>query len=384
MPSDRSARHLVPGILQMHPELHMGFRIIPPEPPNDGILFVDHQSAGRSGHNGQAVLEYCKDHLIAFYLNGAANDQTRNGHHPLGWSEYRKSSDAGQTWGPPQALDYSKHIDAHPDYFSAYVKQVVAAPDGALVAMGCRFFKDYPTFDKAFVLRSQDEGDTWSEATDLGGDDPVLGRPQAARVYDGTIYVLMTHGPVWGDQHPHRLYVSQDNGQSFQRRSDLTLDPECWYGALSLLDDGRMIAYGYKSRDEHHLQYVTSADWGHTWSAPQTTFMAKRIRNPILSEKIGRYYFLHGRSGQVGENAKQLVLYASTDGIYWDSGRFLNTRPGMDSYSANAVVGKFDPTLPKRLLIQSSIAYDGNRRVNVHHWWIEDIEVTDWREDEGT
>ena len=28
------------------------FKIIPPDVPNEGILFVDHQSSGRSGHLG--------------------------------------------------------------------------------------------------------------------------------------------------------------------------------------------------------------------------------------------------------------------------------------------------------------------------------------------
>ena len=50
---------------------------------------------------------------------------------------------------------------------------------------------------------------------------------------------------------------------------------------------------------------------------------------------------------------------------------------GGDAYSANEVIGKYDPSVPNRLLIQSSIAYEeGSSRVNEHHWWVEGIDGT--------
>ena len=30
--------------------------------------------------------------------------------------------------------------------------------------------------------------------------------------------------------------------------------------------------------------------------------------------------------------------------------------------------------VPNRILIQSSIAYDGNYKVNEHHWWVEGVD----------
>lgn len=356
-------------LLQVQASAAEGFQIYPPDIPNEGILFVDHQSRGGSGHNGQAVVEYGKDHVLAFYLHGAVGEGTWGGHHPLGWTEYRRSTDGGKSWGPPKMLAYSKQLYDHPDYFSGYVKQAVLAPDGSIVAIGCRFLKDYPKFDSAFHIRSHDGGETWQEARVFAPDNPAFGRPQASHVHDGAIYVLFTHGPTWGNHAPHRVYVSTDNGKTFTLRSKLTLDDECWYGAMAWLDNDSIIGYGYRGRDEHTLQYVISEDDGHTWSSPKTTYFAKRIRAPIMSEKIGNYYFMHGRSGHSGEGSRNLVLYSSKDGIQWDEGRFLRVGPGTYAYSNNAVVGRFDPSRPLRLLIQSSIAYDSNK-VNVHHWWI--------------
>ena len=104
--------------------------------------------------------------------------------------------------------------------------------------------------------------------------------------------------------------------------------------------------------------------------------MEKRIRNPVMSEKVGDYYFMHGRSGNWGDMPRSLVLYTSKDGINWDRGRYLNmVQKGGDAYSANGVVGKYDLSNPERLLIQSSITYSGHR-VNIHHWWLDNITET--------
>jgi len=97
------------------------------------------------------------------------------------------------------------------------------------------------------------------------------------------------------------------------------------------------------------------------------------MRNAQVSEKIGDYYFMTGRSGNSGDDPSCLVLYTSKDGINWDRGRFLNkVQKGLDSYTANEVIGKYAPGIHKRLLIQSSIGYNG-LSTNVVHGWIENI-----------
>ena len=108
----------------------------------------------------------------------------------------------------------------------------------------------------------------------------------------------------------------------------------------------------------------------------KTTYLAKRIRNPQLSAKIGDYYFVHGRSGSFGDAPGNFVLYSSRDAIHWDEGVFLHKKvyPGGDKYSGNEVIGKYDPSTRNRLLIQSSIVYDADTsRVNERHWWVVDI-----------
>lgn len=186
---------------------------------------------------------------------------------------------------------------------------------------------------------------------------------------------------------PHTLWVSEDNGQSFNRRSVLPFEDACYYWAAGVLDNGDIIVYSYNAhvhRDdqtaEKNIPYVISKDGGHTWSSVKTTYFAKGIRNLQMSEKLGDLYFIHGRSGSfarelVGDDPGRgnFVLYVSKDGINWDEGIVLMSRAqhpgGADNYSVNAVIGRYCEQTPERLLIQSSLSYDG-RRVNSHHWWV--------------
>jgi hypothetical protein len=165
----------------------------------------------------------------------------------------------------------------------------------------------------------------------------------------------------------------------------LPFDHDYYYVTAGLLDNGDIIVYSYPyvsggdnlgKIDEYNMPYVTSADGGRTWSEVKTTHFAQAIRNPQLSRKIGDLYFLHGRSGQHSQDPKNLVLYSSSDGIHWDEGRILHRKSGKaDSYSANEVVGKYDPAVPNRLLIQSSITYEvDSYKVNERHWWVTGID----------
>ena len=81
------------------------YNVIPKNPPNDGILFVDHSSTGRGGNLGHALVEYEDGKILAFYPNCSDDNK---GHSAVGWMEYKRSEDGGETWGDPNVLAYSK------------------------------------------------------------------------------------------------------------------------------------------------------------------------------------------------------------------------------------------------------------------------------------
>ncbi|MGI6539127.1 MAG: sialidase family protein [Caldicoprobacterales bacterium] len=357
------------------------FNIIPEGVPNGGILFVNNEAAGRSGHGGNTITECKNGDILCFYSN--VSGEIFLGHGVAGWSEFRRSTDGGKTWSEPCIFDYSKKMWDGDECYSALVVSAVTAPNGTLVAIVARFENEkwIKRFPPVYLL-SYDNGYTWSEPREIDNSASVHDLSltyDGSFVHDDTIYVVFIGGAGDMCPGPYSLYVSTDNGETFNKRSNLPFDHLYNYGTGTVLDDGSIIVYAYpwdetEKTDEHNLPYVISRDGGYTWSEVKTAYFEKRLRNPQLSEKIGDYYFMHGRSGSMGDDPCHLVLYTSKDGINWDSGIFLN-RGGRDadSYSANAVIGKHDESKPKKLLIQSSIAYDGRCKVNTCHWWIENI-----------
>ena len=361
--------------------LSKGFRVFPADIPNKGILFVDHQKHGRSGHGGNCLTECHNGDILAFYSN--VSGEMNRGHGVAGWSEYRRSSDGGNTWNEPVVLDYSKRAWRGDEMYSALVFAVATAPSGTLIAFVCRFEGDLWIKKLPPVcLLSDDHGRTWTEPRPLDPDvsvEDVSLTFDAVFTHNGQVFAVFMGGSTNPCSGPYSIYVSEDNGETFERRSILPFNRGNYYVTAGVLDNDDIIVYSYPyctkaAIHEYNIPYVTSVDEGRTWRAVKTARFAQAIRNPQLSRKIGDFYFLHGRSGSRSRDPGHLILYASSDGIHWDDGTFLYRKEigGGDAYSANVVVGKYGPAASARLLIQSSIAYEeGSSRVNEHHWWVE-------------
>ncbi len=375
--------------------LYDGFSILPQDPPNEGIMFVDNEDRRRSSHYGNALTECKNGDILAFYTN--VSGEIFDGHGQAGWTEYKRSIDGGKTWGEPTILEYSKKVfddnhllgDSVPRdtyYLGAYVASAITAPNGNIVAIINRRKADQHRtlgqLSPVYII-SKDNGFSWTEAKKVDENATIdeismTESDGASFVYDDVIYIGFIGGES-GDK-KYSFYASEDNGETFTRRSEGLFEnrpykKNYYYMTAKALDDGRFIVYSYNPDDDKNLPYVISNDKGYTWSEVKTTYMEKRIRAGQLSEKIGDYYFMHGRSGTHNADIPWcLLVYASKDGIVWDRGTFLNkVQLGLDSYSTNEVIGKYNLSTPNRLLIQSSVSYSGYGRTNVKHWWIENV-----------
>ena len=346
------------------------FDITPNPIPNDGILFVDHSIAGRSGHLGHALVEYAPECLLAFYSNcsGARND----GHNGFGWMEYKRSTDGGNTWSAPMELSYTKQVFLD-GLYTVSCEKAVCPREGEIIVfatMNDSRGKFWGPWVEPRWLISRDGGESWRE----GGYFPFKGRIFDASYHDGVIYVLefCNDGQLSDEgnkpEHVYRLFVSEDAGETFQERSVLPFDTENKvYGTMDFGADGELLVYIYDKQDEQRPPYTISLDQGRSWQPVSTAFLEKRIRNPQLRFFEG-YYFLYGRSGHYIP-PQDFVLYTSFDGRNWDEGVYLCQRKAGHSYYSNSViVGSFSGH--KRLLIQASDAYDCNR-TNIKHWWLE-------------
>lgn len=359
------------------------YDVIPPNPPNDGILFVDHSRTERSGHLGHALVEYKDGKILAFYPNCSGDNK---GHSAVGWMEYKCSKDGGKTWGDPKVLAYSKNLfDAGqsgktPKKLSAFAEKAVRTDKGEIVLffLVCDITTNvtWRQFQVPTYITSADGGYTWSEPSELCDS---RGRVYDAKYYNGEILALHFKNDneinFLGNkpEHVYELYVSRDGDRTFAKRSELPFDTiGKSYGTMGMLDSGSIVVYIYNSKAEDTMEYVVSDDCGRTWSDVKIAHFKKRIRNPQMATLNG-CYFMHGRSGSFGEKEEKghFVLYSSREGLAWDDGVYLKMRTaGLGAYSNSIVVGSLNPHKRKRLLIQASHAYE-EHKTSVLHWWID-------------
>lgn len=103
---------------------------IEPNDPEPGIVFVNHELNGRSGHLGHALVETAPGQVLAFYPNCSA---VSGGHNGDGWMEYKRSADGGRTWSAPCVLAYSKAVHAANRGWSVMCERAVRCDDGSLL-----------------------------------------------------------------------------------------------------------------------------------------------------------------------------------------------------------------------------------------------------------
>jgi hypothetical protein len=348
------------------------FTVTPPDPPNEGILFVNHKLASRSGHLGHALVEAADGKILAFYADCSDDDE---GHSGVGWMECKRSTDGGRTWSKPEPHPHSKRVYDESDANRASLcEKAVRTDNGDVVLFYLNIDNsETPRWKPQFIptfARSEDGGDTWSEPQTLGDE---LGRVYDAIVHDGEIFVLQFANDCTRDwrgtspEHRYLLFASENGGRTFEKRCVLPFATRGrGYGTLGVLPSGDLIAHVMNLQDDPFgpLESYTSADGGRTWSEPRTVEFAKAVRNPQLIE-MGGTYFMHGRA-----RGGHFVIYRSPDGLRWDEGLILReAEAGAGAYSNSLVVGSQVPAEPNRLLIQASHAYRGNR-TNVLHWWI--------------
>ncbi|MDP6040213.1 MAG: sialidase family protein, partial [Candidatus Latescibacteria bacterium] len=231
------------------------YKLTPPNPPNDGILFVDHSPNKRGGNLGHALVEYADGKILAFYPNC---DMGNKGHSARGWMEYKRSEDYGQTWSDPVVLDYTKTLfdegqAGDGEKFSAFGEKAVLTDEGHIVVffLVCNITNDavWRRFQIPKYIISEDGGHTWSEPYELCDN---RGRLYDAKYYNGEILALHFKNDneinFLGNlnEHVYQMYVSNDGGRTFELRSELPFDTtNKSYGTMCKLDSGSIIVYLY-------------------------------------------------------------------------------------------------------------------------------------------
>jgi len=312
-----------------------------------------------------ALVEYAPGEVLAFNSNVSA--VRLDGHSGFGWIEYRRSRDAGETWGESNDLEYSVHTFLDGET-TVTLEKAVSPRENEIVAFCTRNTAYRPVCCEPWLtpyfVRSTDGGRTWSQEIELTSYN---GRVYDALAHEGSCYVLeFCSDRFIGSlpQHQYKLFVMRPGEETFTELSTIPIDGlGRGYGALQLRPDGTLIAYAYNIDDEYHMDFAVSNDMGKTWARDGASLVAKGIRNPQTGHVNGTFV-LHGRAGE----GKGFVMYTSADGLEWDEGFIIEPDKRSCYYSNNLTLP--GPDGRDRLLVQYSDAYQG-ARVNVMHMWVQ-------------
>lgn len=329
------------------------------------VCDFENDQPGRNSHGGPIAIEYANGDLIMFHTNTI-------GHSLDGWSEYALSKDGGRTWKRNNIFKYSYDTYLNDPQNPAWVEQGLVTSKGTVVLFISHFKIPGNIRTNSGFMRSLDHGSTWSEYQPFDGR--FFGYPTSVAVKGDTSYVLFDV-----DNGPHILYISFNDGKSWHQRSTLPLDNAKWYGTMSFMGDGRLMAGAYDSKDEEHFYYCISDNNGKSWGEQKSAFVDKKVRDPELAYLEGRYY-LHGRSGHSGEGAHRFVLYQSADGENWGPGTIISSDiNGPDGYSDNCIINKYRKDVPQELMVGYSIVYEPykNRNTNEYVFFVKSLPKAD-------
>ena len=307
----------------------------------------------------KAVLTNAGDIVVFFLVCDISDDAV--------WSHSQKptyilSSDGGHTWSEPAELGNKRGRVYDARNYNGAILALHFAKGNDINFLGNKEEHVYELYV------SDDGGRTFGKRSDLPFDTNGKSYGTMGMLDSGQIVVYIYNS---NDERASDYVVSDDGGRTFGKRSDLPFDTNGKsYGTMGMLDSGQLVVYIYNRNDEQASDYAVSDDGGYSWSAPKTAHLAKKIRNPQLVSLNG-CYFMHGRSGSLGEEKGHMVLYSSRNGLDWDAGVYLRKRTaGLRAYSNSIVVGALKPNSPQQVLIQASHAYE-QHKTNVLHWWLD-------------
>ncbi len=163
-----------------------------------------------------------------------------------------RSTDQGETWDAPVRIDY----EGKGGIRSSVRGNVVELPDGSVLLGICSYFKDFSK-RTVFIVRSTDQGKTWTKCTDIvHPDGHFMGEPNLFRAASGRIACLLRTHIQTKDKNPYEdgnnrltpmhICFSNDDGQSWTLPEPTKYTSPSPFHVLQLKSGNALMTYGHR------------------------------------------------------------------------------------------------------------------------------------------
>lgn len=239
-----------------------------------------------------------------------------------------RSSDQGRTWSPPSIVVDGPNDERDPS--------VVETARGTwLVSYFESDVNKLPSSQGVFVIRSTDQGRTWSAPSKVG--TALAGPGTSAKIVqldNGDLLIPLYGGRGAGDL-AATVVRSADDGVTWPAAGEATLAEAPGRSfvepALGYLGDGRLLAMIRTEGSERAAYETASTDGGRTWSAPAKTTAVAQASDLLPVADGGKTLLVHtwgdlsGRFGNSRPTVLQVIRFREFPNARWtDEPRLLH------------------------------------------------------------
>ena len=231
-----------------------------------------------------------------------------------------RSSDQGRTWSPPSIVVEGPNDERDPSI-------VETARGTWLVSYFETDVNKLPASQGVFVIRSTDQGRTWSAPAKVG--TTLAGPATSAKIVqlDNAELLIPLYGGRGAGDLAATVVRSGDDGVTWPAAGEATLAEAHGRSfvepALGYLGDGRLLAMIRSEGSERAAFETTSSDGGRTWAAASKTTAVAEASDLLPIADGGKQLLVHtwgdlsGRFGDSRPTVMQVIRFREFPDARW-------------------------------------------------------------------